>query len=66
MFSSAVTVTEASPVPDVIDNDSQVSLEAIVHDWFDTIVNVLLPPSDAKDKDVGLTLKVGVAPFCVT
>ena len=66
MFSLAVTVNVSSPVPDVRERLSQETLHEAVQDRYDTTVSDSLPLSDAKESDIGETLKTAGSPFCVT
>ena len=56
----------ALPVPEVSESVSQAASEEAVHVWLEVTVNVLLPPEEVKEADVGVTLKVGAAASCVT
>ena len=56
----------ALPVPKDSESVSQVTSKEAVHDWSDFTVSNVLPLSDVKETDVGLTLNVGLAPYCVT
>ena len=61
---SAVIDKVALPEPEVSESVSQAASEETVHAWLEDIVNVLLPPEELKEADVGVTLNVGAAPSC--